>query len=476
MQLTKTDFLEFLACDKALWLAKCDPTKIDWPTPTEFDRLLLADGYAVEDEVKRFVRARNDVPTYDFQRDFVSPDGLYARADLVIDHGDDGLELWEIKSSTRVKSSTSDHVLDAAFQTLVAERTGARVKQIGVIHVNGEYVRGETLKPEDFLVFADVTEEVRSRMPEVAAEADRALEMLEQTNIERAGCNCLLKSKSNHCAAFGYFNPVVPEPSIYDLPRLSQKKRDAFIADSRFALCDIDPSELTRLQAPVVKAAQENAPVINLDAIRAFLDGLTYPLYFYDYETFGSAVPIASGLRPHEQIPVQVSLHTLSADGELTHAECLTETPGQHDLLTAFLTSEIGPEGDLVSWNAPFEKAANTRLARLQPEAADWLAAISARTVDLMDVFKTDYVDIRFGGSTSIKKVLPVLVPDLRYDQDSVHDGAGAIEAWKRLIESETETEKAALRAALLAYCKLDTLAMVEIFRKLQWVIQASAS
>lgn len=472
MQLTKTDFLEFLACDKALWLSKHDPTKTDWPTPTEFDRLLMADGYAVEDELKRFVSSRADALPFDFQRDFVSPDGLYARADLVIDHGDDGLELWEIKSSTRVKSSTSDHVLDATFQTLVAERTGARVKKIGVIHVNGEYVRGEALEPEGFLVFADVTEEARSRLPKVAAEADRALELLAQSDIDRAGCDCLLKSKSNHCAAFRYFNPDIPDPSIYDLPRLSQKKRDAFVADGRFALSDVDPNEVTRLQAPVVEAARDNAPVINLDTIRAFLDGLTYPLFFYDYETFGSAVPIASDLRPHEQIPVQVSLHTLSADGELTHAECLTETPGQHGALTAFLISEIGPEGNLVSWNAPFEKAANTRLARLQPEAADWLAEINARTVDLMDVFKADYVDIRFGGSTSIKKVLPVLVPDLQYDQDSVHDGAGAIEAWKSLIESEDEAEKAALRAALLAYCRVDTLAMVEIFRTLQRLVQ----
>lgn len=89
-------------------------------------------------------------------------------------------------------------------------------------------------------------------------------------------------------------------------------------------------------------------------------------------------------------------------------------------------------------------------------------------TRDLMKPFEEDYVDGRFGGSTSIKKVLPVLVPDLKYNASEVHDGTGALEAWKSLITTNDTDKKAEIRRQLLAYCELDTLAMVEIYKVLR--------
>src|SRR3546814_5149170 len=68
--------------------------------------------------------------------------------------------------------------------------------------------------------------------------------------------------------------------------------------------------------------------------------------------------------------------------------------------------------------------ACNSAMAGMFPDLAEFLGELNRRTVDLMDVFKEDYVDAAFLGSTSIKKVLPVLCPDLKYDEDAVHDGA----------------------------------------------------
>jgi hypothetical protein len=123
--------------------------------------------------------------------------------------------------------------------------------------------------------------------------------------------------------------------------------------------------------------------------------------------------------------------------------------------------------GTIISWNKSFENSCNTRMAKLLPDKAKFLLGLNERTVDLMDPFKSDYVDIRFKGSTSIKKVLPVLCPALSYDDEAVHDGAGAMEAWLQMIGSEDETEHARLAGELRAYCGLDTLAMVEIYRLL---------
>jgi CRISPR/Cas system-associated exonuclease Cas4 (RecB family) len=466
--LTKSDFLDYVTCDKALWLRKKQPDTIEWPAPSAFDRMLMEDGYAVEVVVRDFVAKWDDSDRYSFQSVFKSPDGLFARADLVRSNEDGSIDIWEIKASTSLKGNGKDHVMDATFQTLVAKRSGSEVRKIGVIHVNGDYEHGDELAEVDFLRFTDVTDDAASRLAEITDAADAALNLLAMDEIDTNGCSCILKSKGQHCSAFRYFNPGVEPPSIFDIPRLSAKRRALFVAEGRISLRDIDPDEVTALQAPVVQAAREDSPVINAAGIDKFLSQLSYPLHFYDYETFASALPMSPGVKPHEAVPVQVSLHTLLEDGSLTHAECLTDQPGQHQAIVDFLNQHIGPDGNLIAWNMSFEKSCNRTLARLVPAHADMLADLNDRTVDLMDVFKADYVDPRFQGSTSIKKVLPVLVPHLNYDEDSVHDGAGAMEAWKSLFSTVDPQEREQIRQQLLAYCQLDSLAMVEIFQFLK--------
>ena len=91
---------------------------------------------------------------------------------------------------------------------------------------------------------------------------------------------------------------------------------------------------------------------------------------------------------------------------------------------------------------------------------------------DLISIFKTDYVDYRFNGSTSIKKVLPVLCPQFSYSDLEVQDGTMALDTWGRMASDPNfEGDRDTTRKNLLAYCKLDTLAMVEIYSVLTKLI-----
>jgi hypothetical protein len=45
-----------------------------------------------------------------------------------------------------------------------------------------------------------------------------------------------------------------------------------------------------------------------------------------------------------------------------------------------------------------------------------------------------------------------------------VASGTGAMEAWQRLVNLQSGEEKDELHKTMLAYCELDTLAMVRIF------------
>ena len=130
------------------------------------------------------------------------------------------------------------------------------------------------------------------------------------------------------------------------------------------------------------------------------------------------------------------------------------------------MESDIEPEGSIVSWHASFEMTRNKEMAEVFPDKSEFLKNLNKRMVDLENAFKKNYVDVRFGGSTSIKKVLPILCPEFSYSDLSVQDGTSAMETWERMLSADPENAKA-LAQSLLQYCKLDTLAMLKIYKVL---------
>lgn len=78
---------------------------------------------------------------------------------------------------------------------------------------------------------------------------------------------------------------------------------------------------------------------------------------------------------------------------------------------------------------------------------------------------KGHFYDPRMRGSFSIKKVLPVIADDLRYDElDEVQEGTGARVAYLKAIFDRPDLDRMAdLERKLRLYCRQDTWAMVEI-------------
>lgn len=92
---------------------------------------------------------------------------------------------------------------------------------------------------------------------------------------------------------------------------------------------------------------------------------------------------------------------------------------------------------------------------------------------DLETIFKKDYIDWRFHGSSSIKKVLPVIIPHLSYSKLEINNGTMALDTWGRMVlEEDFKEDIEQTRNRLLEYCKLDTFAMVEIYNFLLSLIK----
>jgi len=463
--LTKSDFLEILACKESYWVARYKPELLPKAGLSDFDLMLMQDGFDVEHCVKLWVHSWSDVLDIRFQETFKSSDGLEVRADMIRQLDAATVDVFEVKSSLSPKG----HLEDVAFQTIAIERSGLSVNRINIIHVNSAYVRSGELGLNSLLVIADVTDEVRELVPQLMLEIDAALDWVGQTEINEEGCECRFKgSIPSRCIAFNYLNPDIPEISIYNLPNIRTGRVRGFVEEGRLDLEDVVEDEVTPSMLPVLRAAHSGAPVINQVGVKRFLDALEFPLFFYDYETFKSAVPIMDGVSPHEQVPVQVSVHRLDADGTLSHSEYLAEAPGTRRELAFALRDAIADEGTCISWHKSFEIGCNRRLGAAFPELAAFMGSINERTVDLRDIFKADYVDIGFKGSTSIKSVLPVLCPNLSYEGMAVGDGGTAMAGWLSMTRETDPVEKARKRDELLEYCKLDSFAMVEIYRFLR--------
>ncbi|WP_106207130.1 DUF2779 domain-containing protein [Aliiruegeria haliotis] len=463
--------MNFLRCPKSLWLLKLKPEVYPHGEFSDYAKKIAAEGYEVEGFVKDLIASRPDATAFSFQSAFQADRGLYARADFTRDNGNGTINLYEVKSSTSVKTGGQhNQIKDVAFQKIAAEEAGARVARVFIVHLNRDYVRDGEIDPEQLLVFADVTQDVSEIEATARSEIDSMLELLGRHEIDETSCDCLNLSKGNHCDCFDYFNPDIPKPSIYSLPRISKSKLQRFVAEERFDLDVIGLDEVTDRQAPVLRAAQSRSPVIDHAEIAAFYSRAEYPIYFLDYETYSSAIPLVDGARPQAPIPFQYSLHIKRKpdDIELEHVEYLAELPAMPLALIEHMERHIGGVGSVVSWHAAFENTQNRSMAGLYPEKAAFLSNLIDRTLDLEDLFKEGYVDIAFGGSTSIKKILPVLAPDLTYEGMDVASGTDAMESWARFISMKDGVEKDELSEAMLEYCRLDTYAMVRIFEEME--------
>lgn len=485
MLLTKTDFKYFLNCPESFWLLKNKPKIFEKYKGefTLFAQKLVAEGYEVEAYAKLLFPDGLEIPenasidytkkalvkdyqTY-FQPSFKSNIGCFARIDILEKLDDDTWHLYEVKSSSSVnKDRKHRHIEDACFQKFVLHENYLNVSKVSIIHLNKAYVKQGDIIPKDLLQISDITEQVAGIYSGVVNQINAAIILYKKSTIDESRCSCYYKTRSNHCDTFDYFNMGLPKPSVHEIKLISKKKLGLLLDQGNESLLNVPPNfDLNTGQRLQVQSFQQNKPIMTAENIKKVLQELPFPLHFFDYETFKSAVPKLDGLKPHQNLPFQVSIHTMKESGVLSHFEFLADSLEMPDKMLKGMYGFTGNTGTFLSWHASFEASRNREMQEWLPEYYGYLEYINTHMFDLEDIFKTDYMDWRFKGSSSIKKVLPVLVPDMSYDSLEVGEGTEAMDVWERLvIKKEFEGAIDETRKNLLEYCKLDTLAMVEIY------------
>ncbi|MBU4347987.1 DUF2779 domain-containing protein [Patescibacteria group bacterium] len=496
--ISKSNYLLYRECKKNVWLKIYRPDIYKEQSKlSEFEEAIIETGNEVEllarklfptgiliegigekaqELTQQYIDKKESIL---FQPIFVKSDFLAAVDVLEYDKQIGGYIISEIKATNQIKEKK--HFYDLAFQVNLLRKLDLDVKKIKIMHLNSEYTRSGELDLKNLFLIEDVTESVEKIVDEVNEEMDMALEYL-SSDIEPEGpCSCLYKSRNNHCPTFCYSNPCVPKYSIHDIARIgNSKKKIQQLVDANIFCIDEIPEDikLTDIQRNQVESFVFDKIMVEKESIARELENLIFPLYFLDYETCPTAVPRFDSYSPYQQIPFQYSLHKLVAPirqdqgvlAKLEHFEFLHTKPSDPSrALAETLQEHIGNVGTIIVWNKKFECKMNKELAERLPEFKLFMESINSRIYDLMDIFsKQHYVHKDFKGSTSIKRVLPVLAPELSYKDLCIQEGGTASQSWDKIaLNSIPKEEKDKITKDLLAYCKLDTYAMYAIWRKI---------
>ncbi|WP_412985621.1 DUF2779 domain-containing protein [Pontimicrobium sp. IMCC45349] len=482
-QLTKTDFIQYLNCPESLWLLKNKPNEYPKGEFSLFLEKLIKEGYEVEEYAKLLFPNGVDLPENStpeftqqqlnsssnlfFQPSFSTSKGVFARIDVLEKLPNDTYHIYEIKSASSIKKGKLE---DACFQKYVLQECGYNVSKVSIIHLNKDYVKQGAINANELLEVAEVTEQINNIYSTVVNDINAASNFINKETINENQCSSRYKTRTNHCDSFKYFNKDIPEFSIYEIARISAKKIGQLVDNNQLGILDIPQDfELSVIQQAQVESVRKELVLVNEPSIQKTLNSLKYPLHFVDYETYPTAVPKLDNMGPHNHLVFQVSIHSMQENGELTHFEWLGSKLEQPVGMLKKMQNFTGLTGTFISWNAPFEISRNKDMLVWIPQFTDYLNYMNNHMFDLMNIFKTDYVDFKFHGSTSIKKVLPVLCPQFSYSDLEVQDGTMALDTWGRMVSDPNFKEDIEqTRKNLLAYCKLDTLAMVEIFKELK--------
>lgn len=404
---------------------------------------------------------------------------LFCKTDFLIKNNEWTYDIIEVKSKNNIRKWNIEPHLsmelkaDCSFQHYLVNKCLWKQfsGKIFLVYLNKDFVKKWEIFPQEILIKEDISNELFSKK-----EIERYIENMEQEL-------CLNKNEFNKLYPYNggdfisYFWKDIPEKSIWQIPGIWIKKAD-FFNKWKFFIDDLSSEDNIILlknweeetkSSRYLKLWNQWIKIIDKKIIQKEFEKLKYPLFFYDYETISSPIPLFDWTSPWQQAVVQYSLHKVEENGNITHKEYLIDhsTDTNKEIINQLVVDLEWGNGTYIVWFKWFENKRNEESATMYPEFRKALEKVNEHTFDLMEIFQNlHYFHRDFKGSASIKKVLPVLT-EISYDNMEIGNWAIAtgilanIQKWM-IVWKELEAQK----KNLLKYCEQDSRAMVRIWQE----------
>ena len=491
--LSKSSYCKGAQCEKILWLNKHKPEC----SLTDSNESTFKTGKEVGEAAKGLFGDYEDVPydenlsvriektkklllnkpniiteaSFTYDNNFCSVDML--KNDL------DGVEIYEVKSSTKIKDVYID---DASYQYFVLSNLGLNVKKVCIVYINNKYIRGKELDIEQLFNVEDIIDIAIKKQDEIRNKIDFINDFMNEHDKDnepdsKIGKFCF---EPYSCSFWNYCTKDLPTPNVFDIRGMQKRTKFKKYSEGKISFNDLENENINpKYLEQIDFELNDREAKINKEAIKDILDSLKYPLYFIDYESCQYAIPEYEKTKPYQQIPFQYSLHIIKEENApLEHKEFLADVNDDNPIRTfaESMIKDMPENGSVIVYNKTFEASRNKEIGEMYPDLKSEMERINSNIVDLMVPFKNrDYYTKEMKGSYSIKYVLPALYPDdpeLDYSELSlIHKGDEASNAFLSL-KYKTSEEQKEIRKALLEYCKLDTFAMVKIWENFKKVTE----
>ena len=367
------------------------------------------------------------------------------------------------------------NIHDLSFQKYICQGNNLKIKNCYLLHINREYIRNGELNLQELFVKKDLSLEVDNELLLVKERIERIFDFISSEEIPEAGILVpkIIKKSSHDCFVEKCLE--LPPNNVFCLYGSKSQSYELFEAGIELIRDIPEDFVLTDRQIIQRECSIRGEPYINKEKLKHFLEKLSHPLYFLDFETFLTAIPKFEGIPPYFQIPFQFSLHVIqNRSKKAKHYEYLCD--GNEDPREEFLQElqkVLGEKGSIIVYNKSFEINRLWELVYYFPEQKNWIIKAINRIVDLLEPLRNfHYYHPSQQGSASIKAVISAIT-DMSYENLEIRDGRTAPAKFLRLTCNDCdEFEKRKIRKNLLKYCELDTLAQVEIVEKLRELVK----
>lgn len=481
MHLSKSRFVAGLQCHRQLWWRVHEPNAPELDVDPEL-QAIFDQGHAVgakarecfpggvlvnaphHDYAGRLEQTRRVLESGSpaiFEAAFTAGD-VFAAVD-VLERTPRGFTVVEVKASTSVKD---EHIPDAAIQAFVLRQAGLAVERIEVMHLNPA-CRFPDLS--NLFIRRDVTDSIAAFGSQVPHLVAAQLEALRGDLPEVAtGDHC---SSPRECPFLARCWPPRTDHHVRTLYYIGKRAAD-LEARGFVTIQDLpDDVKLSPIAERQRRAVRENRIIVE-QGLRDALASIPRPFAVLDFETVRLAIPAWNGCRPYDQVPAQFSCHLVRDNGgPVHHAWIADSSEDPRPVIAAELVDACQGAASVIAYNSSFEAKALRHLAEFVPSLADGLLSIERRLVDALPIVREHVYHPAFGGSFSLKSVLPALVEGMSYQDLEVAGGQlASVELARLMFEGQTmdTVERDRLREALRSYCALDTLGVVRLLDRLE--------
>lgn len=429
-------------------------------------------------------------------------------------------ECWdiiEVKITTGIKKV---NIYEIAFQKYCYRAAGINIRNCYVMNINTGYMLKGEINPFELFRITEITAKIEKLNLNIEKDLQDIAQIIsgEYPPPINPGKFC---GKPFNCPLKKECWESVSSKSILFLYSINHKMIKRLNEADIGYISDIPLNfyGINKKQKVQIEHTKNGTNYIDKAAIANFLKQVSYPVFYLDFETFASPIPLIENTRPYQSIPFQFSLHVLrKPKGHLEHYCFLSD--GKSDPRPALLASlrncfgfaknHKSFKGTVIVYDESFERSILRDLVVFDTGHVNWIFKVAARIVDLYHPFKNFYYyNSAQRGSASVKKVLPALT-EKSYDEMAISNGDIAAISflersylWKEttsgirqaangakngvdrgfnhysrenIFENIGENEIASkdteiVRLNLLEYCKLDTESLYYILQELKKLV-----